>query len=70
MNQPFDVTLTHRLAEQLEQSAKSLKTNVTSPGEVQQHLEKINSIMGSLQSLTQQAGQSGMNPVNDNGDIR
>ncbi|CEH31257.1 hypothetical protein AM501_10240 [Aneurinibacillus migulanus] len=70
MHQPFDITLTHRLADQLVECATSLKEKAQSPDQVQQHLVRLTSIMDSLHSLSHEAGEAGMNPINDRGDIR
>ncbi|GEN32901.1 hypothetical protein [Aneurinibacillus danicus] len=70
MDRQFDITLAHRLADQLVECATSLKETAQSPGQVQQHLVRLTSIVDSLHSLTDKAKEAGMNPLNDNGDIR
>ncbi|ERI08101.1 hypothetical protein [Aneurinibacillus aneurinilyticus] len=70
MHQPFDITLTHRLADQLVECATSMKEKAQSPGQVQQHVVRLTSIIDSLHSLAKEAEEAGMNPINDHGDIR
>ena len=66
----FDITLAHRLADQLEDCARSLKAKAQTPGQVQQHLVRLTSLVNSLHTMTQEAEEGGMNPINDDGDIR
>jgi hypothetical protein len=70
MTQQFDITLAHRMADQLIECATSIKENAQSPGQVHQHLVRLTSIVNSLHSLTHEAEGAGMNPINDDGDIR
>lgn len=48
--EPMDIGTYHRLADQLEQTAKNMKQHVNSPDELERHLNRINDISGSLQS--------------------
>ncbi|AMA71842.1 MULTISPECIES: hypothetical protein [Aneurinibacillus] len=70
MYQPFDITLAHRLADQLIECATSLKEKTQSPEQVQQHLVRLTSIINSLHSLANGAEEAGMNPIYNRGDIR
>ncbi|WCK54051.1 hypothetical protein PP175_22500 [Aneurinibacillus sp. Ricciae_BoGa-3] len=70
MNKPFDISLVHRLADQLETTAQSLKKTVNSPSEMQTHMDRLHSIVGSMETLIGQAQKAGANPVSNRGDIR
>ncbi|MFT9849939.1 hypothetical protein [Aneurinibacillus sp. REN35] len=70
MYQPFDVNLAHRLADQMIECATSMKEKAQSPIQIQQHLVRLNSLVNSLYSLTNEPIVNGMNPINDDGDIR
>ncbi|RXT15351.1 hypothetical protein [Ammoniphilus sp. CFH 90114] len=67
--QNFDVSLIHRLADQLEGIAKDIKEHVNSPDELENDLVRINSIAGSLQSQAQ-AKKMGSNPSIVNNNVR
>lgn len=62
MNQ-FDVSIVHRLSDDLENVAKSMKERVNTPVELQDEITQINSILGSLQSLITSAKNAGTNPL-------
>lgn len=66
----FEVSLIHRLADDLENVAKSMKQQVNSPTELQHEISKINSIVGSLQNQLKAANQSEMNPLIDDNQVR
>ncbi|MBN6186849.1 hypothetical protein JQN58_07555 [Aneurinibacillus sp. BA2021] len=70
MYQPFDVSLAHRLADQVIECATSMKEKVQSPVQVQEHLIRLSSLVNSLHSLTNEPSKNTMNPINDDGDIR
>jgi len=48
----FDVDIIHRIADEIESSAKKLKEQVNSPNELTHQLRVIQSSVNSLQSLT------------------
>ncbi len=65
----FDISLIHRLADQLEGIAKDIKEHVNSPDELKADIQRISSITGSLESQAQ-AGNAGSNPSLTNNNVR
>lgn len=66
----FDVGLVHRLAEQLEGLAQGMKQRVNSPDELQDDVNRMTSILNSLQTLAKEAKNSGSNPMVNENDVR
>ncbi|WP_134703581.1 hypothetical protein [Ammoniphilus sp. YIM 78166] len=66
---PFDISLIHRLADQLEGIAKDIKEHVNSPDELQADIQRISSITGSLESQAQ-AKKAGSNPSLTDNNVR
>ncbi|QQE73382.1 hypothetical protein KDJ56_15885 [Brevibacillus composti] len=66
----FDVGLVHRLAEQLEGLAQGMKQRVNSPDELQDDVNRMTSILNSLQTLAKEAKNSGSNPMVHENDVR
>ncbi|GAB7389280.1 hypothetical protein BSNK01_31180 [Bacillaceae bacterium] len=69
MNQ-FDVSIVHRLADDLENVAKSIKDRANTPVELQDEITKINRILGSLQSHVQSTREGGTNPLIEENTVR
>ncbi|WCN38234.1 hypothetical protein [Aneurinibacillus uraniidurans] len=59
----FDITLAHRLADQLSNCAQSLKAEVQTPEQMQQHLDRINSLINSLHTMMQEVEEDTGNPI-------
>lgn len=55
----FDVDIIHRIADEIESSAKKLKEQVNSPNELTKQLQVIQSSVNSLQSLTRNGAAGG-----------
>lgn len=66
----FQVSLVHRLADDLENVAKNMKEHVNTPVELQDDITKINSILGSLQSHVQATANSGANPLIEENNVK
>lgn len=66
----FQVSLVHRLADDLENVAKNIKEHVNTPVELQDDITKINSILGSLQSQVQATVNSGINPLVEQNNVK
>ncbi|MFC5713840.1 hypothetical protein ACFPU1_13790 [Thalassorhabdus alkalitolerans] len=60
----FDVSLVSRVSEDIEDSAKRLREIVNSPQELSAELQKIESCVRSLQSLSEGQNQAGANAAN------
>jgi uncharacterized phage infection (PIP) family protein YhgE len=69
MNQ-FNMMGLHRFAEQLEEIAQEMKSNGNTPEELQHGIEKIRSIMNSMETQVNQARELGSNPRVTENEIR
>ncbi|MGO0059814.1 hypothetical protein ACTID9_07360 [Brevibacillus fluminis] len=66
----FDVSLVHRLADQLEGVAVSMKSHVNNPDGLQNELQRVASIVNSLQELVKVTDANGANPVVQDNRVR
>ncbi|SDI35406.1 hypothetical protein SAMN05192534_1385 [Alteribacillus persepolensis] len=57
----FDVSLVSRMSDEIEQSGKRMREMVNSPYELQMELQKLESSLQSLKSLTENQSQAGSN---------
>ncbi|WP_426446144.1 hypothetical protein ACP26L_21255 [Paenibacillus sp. S-38] len=57
----FNVSTVNRVAKEIEESGKRIQAAVNSPNELESELQKLQSSMDSLQSLTQAGRAAGAN---------
>ncbi|WP_166245477.1 hypothetical protein [Paenibacillus turpanensis] len=58
---PFDVSMVNRVAKEIEESGRRMQQIVNSPTELTAELNKVQSSLNSLQSLTQADRAAGAN---------
>ncbi|MGG1659736.1 hypothetical protein [Brevibacillus sp. NRS-1366] len=66
----FDVGLIHRLADQMEGLAFTIKKHVNSPDELSEDIKQMTSILNSFQTLTKASENSGTHPIAKENDVR